>query len=334
MNRKVIRDNKNNNKTKLFKNAFNVGINYLLAMHLYDNKLRILNPKEYEIQLMAIKYAFISKRENTPGAEWNASKGYFTLPLSISQNFIMSDFRAMVVGGAHFDNSCFIKGTSSGIFVQDNEKVTRSFLEIVLDYLDVVKEQQLDVKMGKYLVAYYKVINYLYKLHNNDDTLSNNLDILYRNLSDIEKFIDENDLINQIEKADNENILNINNNNSQTIDNSLMKDFVIQLKRIGESNYKFYETQKPAKKGQASDNNNSTDKSVQQEQTSLDNSTATATATDANTKSDNSSSTYENKNNVLNDDINLLAENKEMPVLLGSLIYDESWFKSDIDKYN
>ena len=123
MNRKVIRDNKNNNKTKLFKNAFNVGINYLLAMHLYDNKLRILNPKEYEIQLMAIKYAFISKRENTPGAEWNASKGYFTLPLSISQNFIMSDFRAMVVGGAHFDNSCFIKGTSSGIFVQDNEKV-------------------------------------------------------------------------------------------------------------------------------------------------------------------------------------------------------------------
>lgn len=218
--------------------------------------------------------------------------------------------------------------------MQDNEKVTRSFLEIVLDYLDVVKEQQLDVKMGKYLVAYYKVINYLYKLHNNDDTLSNNLDILYRNLSDIEKFIDENDLINQIEKADNENILNINNNNSQTIDNSLMKDFVIQLKRIGESNYKFYETQKPAKKGQASDNNNSTDKSVQQEQTSLDNSTATATATDANTKSDNSSSTYENKNNVLNDDINLLAENKEMPVLLGSLIYDESWFKSDIDKYN
>ena len=329
MNEKVIRDNKNNNKNKLFKNAFNVGINYFLAMHLYDNKLRILNPKEYEIQLMAIKYAFISKRENTPGAEWNASKGYFTLPLSISQNFIMSDFRAMVVGGAHFDNSCFIKGTSSGIFVQDNEKVTRSFLEIILDYIDVVEEQQLDVKMGKYLVAYYKVINYLYEFHNYYSMSLDKLKILYDNLSRIEEFINSKNLIQKKKGADNENILNINNNNSQTIDNSLMKDFVIQLKRIGESNYKFYETQKPGKEGQASNNNdNSKGGDVQEAQPVQDNSTVTATATataTATTESDNNSNVKfgDYKSSEKGDD--------EMPVLLGSLIYDESWFKSTID---
>ena len=298
--------------------------NHLLTQYLYDNTLRIINEEEYEIQLMAIKYAFMSKRENTPGAEWNASDGYFTLPLSINQNFIMSDFRAMVVGGAHFDNSCFIKGTSSGIFVQDNEKVTRSFLEIVLDYLYVVKEQQFDVKMGKYLVAYYKVIYYLYGLKKIQKFNYFYLEMLYGNLSDIEKFIDENDLINQIEKADSENTQNINNNNSQTIDNSLMKDFVIQLKRIGESNYKFYETQKPAKKGQASNNNdNSKGGDVQEAQPVQDNSTATYTTT---IKSDNSTCVEK-----MGDKISFDFDNNEMPVLLGSLIYDESWFKSTID---
>ena len=139
--------------------------------------------------------------------------------------------------------------------MQDNEKVTRSFLEIILDYIDVVEEQQLDVKMGKYLVAYYKVINYLYEFHNYYSMSLDKLKILYDNLSRIEEFINSNNLIQKKNGVDNENIQKINNNDSQYMDNSLMKDFIVQLKRIGESNYKFYETQKPAKKGQASNNN-------------------------------------------------------------------------------
>ena len=297
----------------------------LLDKHIIGKYFKVLNVEEYENKYFAMQYAFMSKRENTPGAEWNASRRYFTLPASINQNFIMSDFRAMVVGGAHFDNNCFVQSRSVGVFIQDNLEVSKSFLEIVTGYLDVVKEQQLDVKMGKYLVAYYKVIYYLYGLKKIQKFNYFYLEMLYRNLSDIKNFIDENDLINQIEKADNENILNINNNNSQTIDNSLMKDFVIQLKRIGESNYKFYETQKPAKKGQASNNNdNSKGGDVQEAQPVQDNSTATATAT-ATTESDNKSSVkfggYKSAN----------KGNNEIPVLLGSLIYDEHWFKSTID---
>ena len=102
-----------------------------------------------------------------------------------------------------------------------------------------------------------------------------------------------------------------------------MKDFVIQLKRIGESNYKFYETQKPGKEGQASNNNdNSKGGDVQEAQPVQDNSTATAT-----TESDNSSIDSKIGTGKKSD-----KNNKEMPVLLGSLIYDEHWFKSTIDE--
>ena len=282
-----------------------------------------------------LMFNYVHKRRNLPDAYWKEGD-YFTLPKQISQNFIMSDFRAMVVGGAHFDNSCFIKGTSSGIFVQDNEKVTRSFLEIILDYIDVVEEQQLDVKMGKYLVAYYKVINYLYEFHNYYSMSLDKLKILYDNLSRIEEFINSKNLIQKKKGADNENILNINNNNSQTIDNSLMKDFVIQLKRIGESNYKFYETQKPGKEGQASNNNdNSKGGDVQEAQPVQDNSTVTANATTTATATATDTTTIKSDNSTCVEkmgDVNSgLRDNKEMPVLLGSLIYDEHWFKSTID---
>ena len=302
----------------------------LLDKHIIGKYFKVLNVEEYENKYFAMQYAFMSKRENTPGAEWNASRRYFTLPASINQNFIMSDFRAMVVGGAHFDNNCFVQSRSVGVFIQDNLEVSKSFLEIVTGYLDVVKEQQLDVKMGKYLVAYYKVIYYLYGLKKIQKFNYFYLEMLYRNLSDIKNFIDENDLINQIEKADSENTQNINNNNSQTIDNSLMKDFVIQLKRIGESNYKFYETQKPAKKGQASNNNdNSKGGDVQEAQPVQDNSTATATATATATttiKLDNMSN-----NTQIGSLSSSIEDNIQIPVLLGSLIYDENWFKSTID---
>lgn len=70
---------------------------------------------------------------------------------------------------------------------------------------------------------------------------------------------------------------------------------VIQLKRIGESNCKFYKTQ----------------------------------STENQTGSNNNESTV-NKDKIrttLSDD----ADNHEIPLLLGSLIYDEDWFKSTID---
>ena len=115
-----------------------------------------------------------------------------------------------------------------------------------------------------------------------------------------------------------------------------MKDFIVQLKRIGESNYKFYETQKPVKKGQASNNNdNSKGGDVQEAQPVQDNSTATATATTTATATATATATTESDNSSIDSKIGTGKKsdknNKEMPVLLGSLIYDEHWFKSTID---
>ena len=41
------------------------------------------------------------------------------LPVKITQNYLMSDFKAALIDGAAFDNDCFVRGTSAGIFIQD-----------------------------------------------------------------------------------------------------------------------------------------------------------------------------------------------------------------------
>lgn len=242
-------------------------------------------------------FNYVNKRQNIPGAYWNQEKNYFTIPIQINQNFIMSDFRAMVVGGAHFDNSCFIKGTSAGIFVQANEKVSRSFIEIMIDYIDNISVTDVDKKMGKYILSYCNIINYLYQLswvHNN---CSNELKKLYDTASSILSKVGMSlgtGVIHQVKEKPNEASEPINNNYYVQTDNFLMKDFVIQLKRFGESNYKFYHTQEEPQNGK-----------------------------ECNDKHDNYD---ENKSYEY--------DNKEIPLLLGSLIYDESWFKSTIDSEN
>lgn len=276
---------------ELAKGGINLIADIILETYVYDNFFSIIDKEEYESKLYAIKYAYMNQISNIYGTEWNISKDYFTLPMSINQNYIMSDFRAMVVGGAHFDNSCFVKGISAGIFVQNNKAVTNSFVDIIVNYIDIIEENQLDVKMGKYLVAYYKVINFLDSINTFYHNIVPKLKTLLENLSNIQMFIEQNKLIQRIEEADNEKMQSINGNSYENIESSLMKDFVIQLKRIGESNYKFYETQKPGNEEQVSDN--SSDERMVMQISSF--------------------------------------EDDEIPVLLGSLIYDENWFKSTID---
>ena len=99
-------------------------------------------------------------------------------------------------------------------------------------------------------------------------------------------------VIHQVKEKPNEAKEPINTNYYVQTDNFLMKDFVIQLKRFGESNYKFYHTQEEPQNGKQSKN-----KKV-------------GTQNSAN------------------------ETNKEIPLLLGSLIYDEQWFKSTIDSEN
>ena len=101
-------------------------------------------------------------------------------------------------------------------------------------------------------------------------------------------------VIHQVKEKPNEASEPINNNYYVQTDNFLMKDFVIQLKRFGESNYKFYHTQEEPQNGKQSKNKHDS---------------------------------YEKNKSYKH-------SNKEIPLLLGSLIYDEQWFKSTIDSEN
>lgn len=80
---------------------------------------------------------------------------------------------------------------------------------------------------------------------------------------------------------------------------------VIQLKRIGESNCKFYKTQ-------------STENQTPNSNTNNDSCTGTKATTGSTTDNLIFYDSYHENNN-------------EIPLLLGSLIYDEDWFKSTID---
>lgn len=278
-------------KSELFSRKGVLGIAVNITI---DALLPAVDFEEYEAKRKSIEYAYLHRRADIPGAYWNKEKGYFTIPVQINQNFIMSDFRAMVVGGAHFDNSCFIKGTSSGIFVQDNKNVSKSFLEIMIDYLDVIELNDVDKKMGRYLLAYCNVINYLYQLSMVHNNCSNRLNKLFNRASSILSSVGMsfgNGVIKQVKEKPNETSEPINNNYYVQTDNFLMKDFVIQLKHFGESNYKFYHTQEETQ----------------------------------NRVPDNKKVGKANS---------VKKDNKEVPLLLGSLLYDENWFKSTVDNEN
>lgn len=164
----------------------------------------------------------------------------------------------------------------------------------MIDYLDVIELNDVDKKMGRYLLAYCNIINYLYQLSMVHNNFSNALYKLYTRASSILSSAGMSfgsGVIKQVKDKPNETSKPINNNYYVQTDNFLMKDFVIQLKRFGESNYKFYHTQEETQ--------NKTDNGkykCQQEKHNYDNS--------------------------------------EVPLLLGALLYDENWFKSDIDNEN
>ena len=206
---------------------------------------------------------------------------------------VMADFTAMVVGGAHFDNSCFISTPSSGIFVQNESVVTKSYVQLILDTLYKINKTDIDKKMGKYIIAYYNIVNYLYQITLDYQALHPSI---HGYITSINSYMhsqgyDFNNKFVIDEQNKSKSEYNINNKMYKQLDTMTKKDFVIQLKRFGESNYKFYHTQE-----------------------------------EKNDKIDNEE--YAEKQNIS------IYDDREIPLLLGSLIYDESWFKSTIDSEN
>ena len=197
------------------------------------------------------------------------------------------------IDDSRFDNSCFISTPSSGIFVQNESVVTKSYVQLILDTLYKINKTDIDKKMGKYIIAYYNIVNYLYQITLDYQALHPSI---HGYITSINSYMhsqgyDFNNKFVIDEQNKSKSEYNINNKMYKQLDTMTKKDFVIQLKRFGESNYKFYHTQE-----------------------------------EKNDKIDNEE--YAEKQNIS------IYDDREIPLLLGSLIYDESWFKSTIDSEN
>ena len=150
----------------------------------------------------------------------------------------MSDFKAALIGGAAFDNDCFVRGTSAGIFIQDNDKIAQNVVYKLCDYIYNVPLDKIDPKNAVYIEAYKKIIRYLYNI----DSSVTKIKDLYNNigtslLSDYGIVVLSSDMLN---KSDKSNQYNINAQDEKYIKVSYIDDFAIQLKRFGEYNYKYF----------------------------------------------------------------------------------------------
>lgn len=202
--------------------------------------LKVPDLEEFEAKTNAIKYAYTSKRIESRGAVFNASKGIIALPIQITQNYLMSDFRAAVFGGASFDNDCFVRGTSAGIFIQDNNKISENFVYKICDYIYNVPLEKIDKTNAVYIEAYKKIVIYLY----NFGYIDNHLKELYDNISSVSRNDYGKVVVASTDDVKQEKInqYNINPNGDKFFQPAYVDDFAIQLQRFGEYNYNYFYT--------------------------------------------------------------------------------------------
>lgn len=228
------------------------GIDYVYELFA-EKFLPVPDLEEFEAKTNAIKYAYTSKRVDSKGAVYNPSRDMIALPVKITQNYLMSDFKAALIGGASFDNDSFVRGTSAGIFIQDNDKIAQNVVHKLCDYIYNVPLDKIDPKNSIYIEAYKKIIRYLYNI----DSSITKINDLYNNigtslLSDYGIVVLSPDMINN---SENNEHYNINAQDEKYIQVSYIDDFAIQLKRFGEYNYKyFYSHQELISEGNGSSN--------------------------------------------------------------------------------
>ena len=243
------------------------GIDYVYELFA-EKFLPVPDLEEFEAKTNAIKYAYTSKRVDSKGAVYNPSRDMIALPVKITQNYLMSDFKAALIGGASFDNDCFVRGTSAGIFIQDNDKIAQNVVHKLCDYIYNIPLDKIDPKNSIYIEAYKKIIRYLYNI----DSSVTKINDLYNNigtslLSDYGIVVLSPDMINN---SENNEHYNINAQDEKYIQVSYIDDFAIQLKRFGEYNYKyFYSHQELISEGNGSTGTNNRDWSKTDKNTNI-----------------------------------------------------------------
>lgn len=212
-----------------------MGVNFLCDL-IIETFFRVPELEEYEAKTNAIKYAYTSKRMDSRGALYVPKRDMLALPVKITQNYIMSDFRAAVFGGASFDNDCFVRGTSTGIFIQDDSVIPQNFIDKLCEYVYNIPLNEINIKDAIYIEAYKKLIIYMHSYNNNISKVI----ALYKNLMDGEALGNIGEPTVEPSMLKNNNNYNINTHNGKYFKKEYIDDFVKQLKLFGEYNYKYF----------------------------------------------------------------------------------------------
>lgn len=227
------------NPKKLFTNiALDIaqtGLDFVCEL-IVDKYLQVPALEEYEAKTNAIKYAYTSKRMDTRGALYIPERDLLALPVKVTQSYIMSDFRAAVFGGAAFDNDCFVRGTSTGIFIQDNDIISQNFIDKICSYIYNVPIDNINIKDCIYIDAYKKIIQYMYSY--NEDIAG--LGELYKTIAAGGALSDIGEATIEASMLQNNDNYNINSHNGKYFKKEYIDDFAIQLKLFGEYNYKYF----------------------------------------------------------------------------------------------
>lgn len=214
---------------------FQTGLDFVCEL-IVDKYLQVPALEEYEAKTNAIKYAYTSKRMDTRGALYIPERDLLALPVKVTQSYIMSDFRAAVFGGAAFDNDCFVRGSSTGIFIQDNDTISHNFIDKICSYIYNVPIDNINIKDCIYIDAYKKIIQYMYSYNEDIEGLGE----LYKTIAAGGALSDIGEATIEASMLQNNNNYNINSHNGKYFKKEYIDDFAIQLKLFGEYNYKYF----------------------------------------------------------------------------------------------
>ena len=205
-------------------------------------------------QLFTSLLVGVNRHRDTPYATCKRGSKYLTLPIEIAQTLINADIQAMIIGGSPLNSGFCIHTPSVAIFSENKENALKTLKETLRHFMnDRVNIDKIGEKAGEIVKeAYAKLWFYLDMGENKQlETYLRNevkVDPKYYTLNNIAsdayiatKLKITQDKANQsfAENNKEENFITMEGNAKGKI--RFNRDFLIQLKRVAEWNYRVYE---------------------------------------------------------------------------------------------
>nr|WP_317381157.1 hypothetical protein [uncultured Helicobacter sp.] len=202
--------------------------------------------KDMKQQAIVLIFA-LNRHTNTPYATCRQGSEYLTFPIEITQTLVNADLQALIIGGSILNSGLFMHTPSVALFNENQENATRILKENIRHFINSKANINKIGKKGGEIVkeAYAKLWFYLDMGENQalESYLRNELQVkssYYR----LENLTSDKYIQTKLKKAkeldnSNENFVEVEGNKNGGI--KFNQDFLIQLKRVAEWNYRVYE---------------------------------------------------------------------------------------------